>query len=71
MFSSARFMAHCVAIMGLASASFALRAQDLPWHLGSMQPTAVVAPSALNTAGVKPGPNEVVVAVILLHQILL
>lgn len=39
-------------------------AQDLPWHLGALNPTAVTAPSALNTAHVKPGPHEVVVAVI-------
>jgi serine protease len=62
--SFAYFVRQCVPSLGLALASFALSAQDLPWHLGSLNPTAAVAPSAINTAGVKPGPHEVVVAVI-------
>ncbi len=47
-----------------AMASFVANAQELPWHLGSLSPSAAVAPSAINTASVKPGPYEVVVAVI-------
>jgi serine protease len=39
-------------------------AQETPWHLGSLNASANNAPSAINTAGVKPGPYEVVVAVI-------
>jgi subtilisin family serine protease len=39
-------------------------AQETPWHLGSLNASAHNAPSAINTAGVKPGPYEVVVAVI-------
>jgi serine protease len=38
-------------------------AQEFPWHLGSLDSSAS-APAAINTAGVKPGPNQVVVAVI-------
>lgn len=37
--------------------------QDLPWHLGSVD-AGQSAPSAINTAGSRPGPNEIVVAVI-------
>jgi serine protease len=48
----------------LVTASAAATAQELPWHLGSLNPAAAVAPSAINTASVKPGPHEVVVAVI-------
>lgn len=39
-------------------------AQELPWHLGSLNATASAAPSAINTYGAKPGAHEVVVAVI-------
>lgn len=39
-------------------------AQDLPWHLGSLDTSVTPAPAAINTAGVKPSANEVVVAVI-------
>lgn len=38
-------------------------AQDMPWHLGSLDP-ALNAPAAINTARVKAGASEVVVAVI-------
>ncbi len=41
---------------------WAAQAQDLPWHLGSINATP--APAAINTAGTKPGSHEVVVAVI-------
>lgn len=48
------------AVIGVMSAT----AQDLPWHLGSINQTVAVAPAAINTAGAKPGSNDVVVAVI-------
>ena len=38
--------------------------QELPWHLGALNASAASAPASLNTAGVKPGPHPVVVAVI-------
>jgi hypothetical protein len=38
-------------------------AQELPWHLGSLDP-AQAAPAAINTASLKPGPHEITVAVI-------
>jgi subtilisin family serine protease len=47
----------------LTAMSAAVSAHDLPWHLGSLNP-ADSAPAAINTVGVKPGPHEVVVAVI-------
>ena len=53
------FASICLAVVGVVA-----NAQDLPWHLGSLNPTAAAAPSAINTAAVKPGPHEVVVAVI-------
>ena len=40
-----------------------LAAQDIPWHLIS-GPQTVAAPSAINTQGIKAGPNQIVVAVI-------
>ena len=64
MFSSVRVITQCVAIIGLAAASCVLRAQELPWHLGALNASTASAPAALNTAGVKPGPHPVVVAVI-------
>lgn len=40
-------------------------AQEMPWHLGSLTPQPnSAAPSAINTAKIKPGPNPIVVAVI-------
>jgi serine protease len=39
-------------------------AEELPWHLGSLNPSTAIAPSSINTAAVKPGPHGVVVAVI-------
>ena len=50
-------------LLALGVISFAVHAQELPWHLGSLSRLAS-APAAINTAGVKPGPTEVVVAVI-------
>jgi serine protease len=44
--------------------SCVLSAQDLPWHLGALSPASGSAPSAINTAHVKPGRHEVTVAVI-------
>ena len=38
-------------------------APDIPWHLGSSQPNNA-APSAINTVNIKPGPHQIVVAVI-------
>lgn len=64
MFTNARFARQCVSGFSLVLASLATQAQDLPWHLGSMNSTAGAAPAAINTAGSKPGPHEVVVAVI-------
>lgn len=64
MVTSARFARQCVSGLSLVLASFATQAQDLPWHLGSMNSTTAAAPAAINTAGTKPGPHEVVVAVI-------
>jgi len=43
--------------------STSLAAQEVPWHLSSNAQTAV-APSSVNTQGVKPGPHQIVVAVI-------
>jgi serine protease len=62
--TTARFARQCVSGLSLVLASFATQAQDLPWHLGSMNSTTAAAPAAINTAGTKPGPHEVVVAVI-------
>ena len=39
-------------------------AQETPWHLGSLHASGHKALSAINTAGVNPGPHEVVVAVV-------
>ena len=64
MVTTARFARQCVSGLSLVLASFATQAQDLPWHLGSMNSTTAAAPAAINTAGTKPGPHEVVVAVI-------
>lgn len=50
-----------LAVMATTTVSVA---QDIPWHLGALNPAAPTAPSAINTAGLKPGPHEVVVAVI-------
>jgi serine protease len=44
---------------GLATS---LAAQDIPWHLVSHAQKA--APSSVNTQGISPGPNQIVVAVI-------
>lgn len=64
MFSSVSLSRQVLTAIGFALVGAAVNAQDLPWHLGSLSPTAAVAPSAINTASVKPGPHEVVVAVI-------
>ena len=59
-----RFTRQCCSAISLVIAALHAQAQDVPWHLGALNPTTVVAPSAINTASVKPGPYEVVVAVI-------
>lgn len=64
MLSCACLVSRCVSVIFLMVASFAVNAQELPWHLGALNPSIPVAPAALNTASVKPGPHEVVVAVI-------
>lgn len=64
MFTTARLARQCVSGFSLVLASLTVQAQDLPWHLGSMNSAAAAAPAAINTAGTKPGPHEVVVAVI-------
>ncbi len=55
---------HCLLTVSLIVGSMAVNAQDLPWHLGSINSATPAAPAAINTAGTKPGPHEVVVAVI-------
>ena len=42
----------------------AATAQNFPWHLGASQKNEAYAPSAINTSHIKPGPHQVVVAVI-------
>ena len=64
MFTPTRIARQCFTSLSLVLTAVAVNAQDLPWHLGSLNPAAAVAPSAINTAAVKPGPHEVVVAVI-------
>ena len=64
MFTPVRFACQWFSGFGLALASMAVNAQDLPWHLGAMSSTTAAAPAAINTVGTKPGPHEVVVAVI-------
>jgi len=59
-----RFTRQCCSAISLVIAALHAQAQDVPWHLGALNSTTVVAPSAINTASVKPGPYEVVVAVI-------
>lgn len=63
MISSSRSVRQCLLTLALVVASSVANAQELPWHLGSLNP-ASAAPSAINTASFKPGPHEVVVAVI-------
>lgn len=64
MFFSVCSIRRHVLALAIGAASMASNAQELPWHLGSLNPSAAVAPSAINTAAVKPGPHDVVVAVI-------
>jgi serine protease len=54
----------CFLYMSIALSSVCARAQELPWHLGSLDASTPPAPAAINTARVKPGPHEVVVAVV-------
>lgn len=46
--------------LAIAMSAFA---QEIPWHLGAPNPTKA-APAAINTIRNKPGPNQIVVAVI-------
>lgn len=64
MFPCARCLCACLfASFGLA-ASVLVKAQELPWHLGSLNASVAAAPASINTISVKPGPHHVVVAVI-------
>jgi serine protease len=51
-------LAQCHLVMALSAF-----AQEIPWHLGALSP-AKPAPAAINTLRTKPGPNQIVVAVI-------
>ena len=64
MFPSVHFVSHCAAGLALLCGFVTAHAQDLPWHLGSLNNSVASAPAAINTAGTKPGPHDVVVAVI-------
>ena len=64
MIFSARSIGQCFSSLSLLLAALAVNAQDLPWHLGSINSATPAAPAAINTAGTQPGPHEVVVAVI-------
>ena len=64
MFHDAPSVRQCLLALSFIAASMAVNAQELPWHLGSMNSVTPAAPAAINTAGTKPGPHEVVVAVI-------
>jgi patatin-like phospholipase/acyl hydrolase len=63
-FCSVRFARECFAGFSFLLAMVSVNAQDLPWHLGSISSSTAAAPAAINTAATKPGPHEVVVAVI-------
>lgn len=64
MISSLCINRQSLAVLCFAVVSFCASSQELPWHLGSLNPAAAVAPASINTATAKPGPYEVVVAVI-------
>ncbi|MEN9711811.1 MAG: hypothetical protein RLY90_72 [Pseudomonadota bacterium] len=53
----------CAVFLGAGFFATHLLAQDLPWHLGAGEANAS-APAAINTGLIKPGANDVVVAVI-------
>lgn len=63
MFRKPRCVRQYVLSFGWVLLAMTTQAQELPWHLGSIS-SAAAAPAAINTAGTKPGPHEVVVAVI-------
>jgi serine protease len=63
-FSFVRLARQILLSIGMVLAAIGVNAQDLPWHLGSVDQSLPPAPAAINTAGAKPGPHEVVVAVI-------
>ena len=50
--------------LSLLSAFHASSAQNLPWHLGASEINGTYAPSAINTSFIKPGPHQIIVAVI-------
>jgi patatin-like phospholipase/acyl hydrolase len=62
--SSVRLVRQFLLSVSVMLASLAVHAQDLPWHLGSIDQSHLAAPAAINTASMKPGSHEVVVAVI-------
>lgn len=62
MFTGLRFNALLVFCLGGLLSAAGVHAQDLPWHLGSLNSAS--APAAINTSGAKPGAHEIVVAVI-------
>ena len=64
MLSLARYLRLGSLSLFALAASMASSADDLPWHLGSLNPSVVAAPAAINTVSFKPGPHGVVVAVI-------
>jgi serine protease len=57
------FLRHLFAIYLAISTVLSASAEDTPWHL-SAQSQGNVAPSAINTANIRPGPSPIVVAVI-------
>lgn len=64
MLSSVRLVHQFLLSVSVVLASLAVHAQDLPWHLGSIDQSQPAAPAAINTVSMKPGSHEVVVAVI-------
>lgn len=63
MFLSIRIAYGLTVLAGLLCSPSQVLAQELPWHLGSLN-QAASAPAAINTASIKPGPHAVAVAVI-------
>lgn len=58
--SLTRFLFSCIT---LSLTAWATHAQEIPWHLGAFDKNEI-APAAINTAPIKPGPHKVVIAVI-------
>ena len=57
------FLRQSLAAFTLIASVCSTSAQDMPWHLGTTNPSTS-APSAINTVQIKPGPTRIVVAVI-------